>query len=113
VRGCLEDFTFHGRDWREGDVLVYALDNLQALLARREAPGLLDKAKWVLEMVQSEELMAALLGAYHAFVDSICRMDSLRQGDSDPLALFCPILLPCNFSIQLLPSCNADTGCMW
>jgi hypothetical protein len=113
VRGCLEDFTFHGRDWREGDVLVYALDNLQALLARREAPGLLDKAKWVLEMVQSEELMAALLGTYHAFVDSLCTMDSLRQGDSVPLALLCPILLPCNLSIQLLPSCNADTGCMW
>lgn len=100
MRGCLEDFTFHGRDWREGDVLVYALDNLQALLARREAPGLLDKAKWVLEMVQSEELMAALLGAYHEVVDSPYKMNSLRQRGSDPLPFFLsPILLPCNLFI--------------
>lgn len=62
LRRCLHDFVHKGRDWRDGDVLLYALDHLTTLRGAAEAPGLMDKARWIMEMTQSQELMAALQG---------------------------------------------------
>ena len=60
IRECLSDFI-NARDWRDGDVLLHALDHGMMAQGSGYGPkGVTDKGKAILGLLKSEELLDAI-----------------------------------------------------
>jgi hypothetical protein len=61
LRECAADFAWR-KDWRDGDLLLYALDHGMAAPAAAPVEAV-EKARWIGEMLADPELLMALRGA--------------------------------------------------